>query len=120
MRVFAIFVLLLMLPLASAIGDLNQYAYSEHKSADSAPILVEWFHGENDDQYVSILEKMEADGDITLIHWRTNSSDEPPSVTLIGLSQFIEPKPALSRWTSTSSSKGSFSPFDAILISFIA
>ncbi|HIF45278.1 MAG TPA: hypothetical protein EYQ73_00560 [Candidatus Poseidoniales archaeon] len=76
MRVFAIFVLLLMLPLASAIGDLNQYAYSEHKSADSAPILVEWFHGENDDQYVSILEKMEADGDITLIHWRTNSSDE--------------------------------------------
>ena len=76
MRTFAIFVLVMMLPLAAAVGDLNKYAYSEHDSAASAPILVEWFHGEDDEEYVSTLEGMEDDGEITLIHWRTDSSNE--------------------------------------------
>ena len=76
MRAFAIFVLVMMLPLAAAVGNLNKYAYSEHDSAASAPILVEWFHGEDDGEYVSTLEGMEDDGEITLIHWRTDSSNE--------------------------------------------
>lgn len=68
--------LLLLAPLASGFGDLNQYAFSEHDSQASAPVLVEWFHGEGDEEYVSTLEEMDSSGEITLIHWRTGAEEE--------------------------------------------
>ena len=76
MRVFAFIVLLLMLPLASAISDLSIYSEAEFSSQDEAPILVEWFHGADDESQVEDLRKLDRDGEITLLHWRTGADNE--------------------------------------------
>ena len=76
MRVFAFIVVLLMLPLASAISDLSIYSEAEFSSQDEAPILVEWFHGAGDESQVEDLRELDSDGEITLIHWRTGADSE--------------------------------------------
>mgnify|MGYP001467096236 FL=1 len=76
MRVFAFIVVLLMLPLASAISDLSIYSEAEFSSQDEAPILVEWFHGIDDESQVEDLRKLDRDGEITLLHWRTGADNE--------------------------------------------
>ena len=76
MRVFAFIVVLLMLPLASAISDLSIYSEAEFSSQDEAPILVEWFHGAGDESQVEDLRDMDRDGEITLLHWRTGADNE--------------------------------------------
>ena len=76
MRVFAFIVVLLMLPLASAISDLSIYSEAEFSSQDEAPILVEWFHGADDESQVEDLRKLDRDGEITLLHWRTGADNE--------------------------------------------
>ncbi len=76
MRVFAIFVALLMAPLATAITDLTLYAEGHFESQDEAPILVEWFHGDDDDETVDKLTEMDKNGEITLLHWRTGAESE--------------------------------------------
>ena len=76
MRVFAFIVVLLMLPLASAISDLSIYSEAEFSSQDEAPILVEWFHGADDESQVEDLREMDRDGEITLLHWRTGADNE--------------------------------------------
>ena len=77
MRWFSIVVAILFLsPIAMAEGDLTQYSYSEYDSQKDSPILVEWFHGEGDEEYVSSLEEMYSAGEITLIHWRTGANEE--------------------------------------------
>lgn len=76
MRVFAFIVVLLMLPLASAISDLSIYSEAEFSSQDEAPILVEWFHGAGDESQVEDLRELDRDGEITLLHWRTGADSE--------------------------------------------
>ena len=76
MRVFAFIVVLLMLPLASAISDLSIYSEAEFSSQDEAPILVEWFHGAGDERQVEDLRELDRDGEITLLHWRTGADSE--------------------------------------------
>ena len=76
MRVFALSVVLLMLPLASAISDLSIYSEAKFSSQDEAPILVEWFHGAGDESQVEDLRDMDRDGEITLLHWRTGADNE--------------------------------------------
>ena len=76
MRVFALLVVLLMLPLASAISDLSVYSDAKFSSQDEAPILVEWFHGAGDESQVEDLKEMDRDGEITLLHWRTGSDND--------------------------------------------
>ena len=76
MRVFAFVVVLLMLPLASAISDLSIYSEAEFSSQDEAPILVEWFHGAGDESQVEDLRKLDRGGEITLLHWRTGADNE--------------------------------------------
>ena len=76
MRVFAFIVVLLMLPLASAISDLSIYSEAEFSSQDEAPILVEWFHGAGDESQVEELRELDRDGEITLLHWRTGADGE--------------------------------------------
>lgn len=76
MRVFAFIVVLLMLPLASAISDLSIYSEAEFSSQDEAPILVEWFHGAGDESQVEDLKELDRDGEITLLHWRTGADSE--------------------------------------------
>ena len=76
MRVFAFIVVLLMLPLASAISDLSIYSEAEFSSQDEAPILVEWFHGADDESQVEDLRELDRDGEITLLHWRTGADNE--------------------------------------------
>jgi len=77
MRVFSIVVTILFLsPMVMAEGDLLQYSYSEYESQKEAPVLVEWFHGEGDEEQVSKLEKMHSEGKITLVHWRTGAEEE--------------------------------------------
>ena len=76
MRVFAFLVVLLMLPLATAISDLSVYSEAKYSSQNDAPILVEWFHGEGDEDQVEDLRKMDRDGEITLLHWRTGAEEE--------------------------------------------
>ena len=39
-------------------------------------ILVEWFHGEDDEDQLEELTKMDREGEITLIHWRTGAEEE--------------------------------------------
>ena len=70
MRAFAIFVVLLLTPLAAAVSDLSIYSEAKYSSQDEAPILVEWFHGADDENKVEELAKMDRDGEITLLHWR--------------------------------------------------
>ena len=76
MRFFAFTVVLLMLPLASAISDLSIYSEAEFSSQDEAPILVEWFHGAGDESQVEELRDLDRDGEITLLHWRTGADNE--------------------------------------------
>ena len=76
MRVFAFIVVLLMLPLASAISDLSIYSEAEFSSQDEAPILVEWFHGAGDESQVKDLRELDRDGEITLLHWRTGADND--------------------------------------------
>ena len=76
MRVFAFIVVLLMLPLASAISDLSIYSEAEFSSQDEAPILVEWFHGAGDESQVEELRELDRGGEITLLHWRTGADGE--------------------------------------------
>ena len=76
MRVFAFIVVLLMLPLASAISDLSIYSEAEFSSQDEAPILIEWFHGAGDESQVEDLRELDRDGEITLLHWRTGADNE--------------------------------------------
>ena len=76
MRIFAFFMALLMLPLASAISDLSIYSEAEFSSQDEAPILVEWFHGAGDESQVEELRDLDRDGEITLLHWRTGADNE--------------------------------------------
>ncbi|MGB0488707.1 MAG: hypothetical protein ACPGNS_05475 [Candidatus Poseidoniaceae archaeon] len=76
MRVFAFVVVLLMLPLASAISDLSIYSEAEFSSQDEAPILVEWFHGAGDESQVEDLRELDRNGGITLLHWRTGADNE--------------------------------------------
>lgn len=76
MRVFAFIVVLLMLPLASAISDLSIYSEAEFSSQDEAPILIEWFHGAGDESQVEELRDLDRDGEITLLHWRTGADNE--------------------------------------------
>ena len=76
MRVFAFSVVLLMLPIASAISDLSIYSEAKFSSQDEAPILVEWFHGAGDESQVEDLRDMDRDGEITLLHWRTGADNE--------------------------------------------
>ena len=52
--------------------DLPEGKYS---SQNDAPILVEWFHGEGDEDQVEELRKMDRDGEITW-HWRTGAEEE--------------------------------------------
>ena len=76
MRVLAFIVVLLMLPLASAISDLSIYSEAEFSSQDEAPILIEWFHGAGDESQVEDLRELDRDGEITLLHWRTGADNE--------------------------------------------
>ena len=76
MRVFALFVLSLMLPITSAISDLTIYSEAKFSSQEDAPILVEWFHGAGDESQVDSLKKMDRDGEITFIHWRTGAEED--------------------------------------------
>jgi len=76
MRAFAILVALLFIPISSAISDLSIYSQAQYESQDEAPILVEWFHGNNDENDVEELHQMDLDGEITLLHWRTGAEEE--------------------------------------------
>lgn len=76
MRGFAIFVALLLLPLVTALSDLTIYAESHYENQKDAPVLVEWFHGSDDDETVRELTKMDREGEITLLHWRTGADEE--------------------------------------------
>ncbi len=76
MRAFAIFVALLLAPLAAAISDLTIYAEGHYESQVEAPILVEWFHGDGDDEDVDRLSEMDKKGEVTLLHWRTGAESE--------------------------------------------
>ena len=77
MRAFAIFVALLLAPLATAaLSDLTIYAEGHYESQDEAPILVEWFHGSDDETKVTELAEMDRNGEITLLHWRTGAEGE--------------------------------------------
>ena len=76
MRALAVFVAVLLVPLAAAISDLTIYSEKHYDSQDEAPILVEWFHGPEDEDRVEQLESLENAGDITLLHWRTGAEEE--------------------------------------------
>ena len=76
MRVFAIIVALLLTPLAAAVSDLSVYSEAKYSSQSEAPILVEWFHGTDDESKVEELAQMDRDGEITLLHWRTGAEQE--------------------------------------------
>ena len=85
MRAFAILVALLLTPLAAAISDLSIYSEAKYSSQDEAPVLVEWFHGADDDEKVEELAQMDRDGEITLLHWRTGADEEAVSYTHLTL-----------------------------------
>ena len=76
MRAFAIIVALLLTPLAAAVSDLSVYSEAKYSSQSEAPILVEWFHGSDDESRVEELAQMDRDGEITLLHWRTGAEQE--------------------------------------------
>lgn len=76
MRGFAILVALLLTPLAAAVSDLSIYSEAKYTSQSEAPILVEWFHGADDEKAVEELAQMDRDGEITLLHWRTGADEE--------------------------------------------
>ena len=62
---------LLLLPVTTAISDLTIYSEAKYASQESAPILVGFFHGSNDDDIVEDFEQMDSGSEITLLHWRT-------------------------------------------------
>ena len=62
MRAFAPLVTIL---LATAVSDLSIYSEAKYSSQDEAPILVEWFHGADDENKVEELAQMDRDGEIT-------------------------------------------------------
>ena len=68
--------IIFLLPNVTAIGDLTVFSSSENTSQELAPPLVEWFHGEGDDEKVELLEAMDRQGIITLVHWRTGANEE--------------------------------------------
>jgi len=76
MRAFAILVALLLTPLAAAVSDLSVYSEAKYSSQSEAPILVEWFHGNDDESKVEEIAQMDRDGEITLLHWRTGAEEE--------------------------------------------
>ena len=76
MRFFAFFVALLFLPIATAISDLSIYAEGHYEAQSDAPILVEWFHGNGDEEQLERLVEMDREGEITLLHWRTGADEE--------------------------------------------
>lgn len=76
MRFFAIFIALLLLPLAAAISDLTVYAEAHYENQKDAPVLVEWFHGNDDEETVRDLTQMDRDGEITFLNWRTGADEE--------------------------------------------
>ena len=76
MRTFAVMVAVLMVPLATAVSDLSVYSEAEYESQKEAPILVEWFHGSDDEDKVKELAEMDSEGEITLLHWRTGADEE--------------------------------------------
>ena len=76
MRAFAILVALLLSPLAAAISDLSIYSEAKYSSQSEAPILVEWFHGPDDESKAQELAEMDRNGEITLLHWRTGAEEE--------------------------------------------
>ena len=65
----------LAIPSVSAFGDLTIYAEASYKSQDSAPILVEHFHGEGDDEHFTDLKKLDSEGEISLINWWTEPGE---------------------------------------------
>ena len=76
MRTFLIFVVFLMMPLATATSDLTIYSEAKYQSQSEAPILVEWFHGNGDEAKMKELSKMDSNEEITLLHWRTGAEEE--------------------------------------------
>ena len=76
MRVLVLILSFLLIPVAGAISDLSVYSKGSYESQLNAPILVEWFHGDGDENQVELLEKMDRDGEITLLHWRTGADEE--------------------------------------------
>lgn len=76
MRAFAYLVILLLMPLASAISDLSIYSEAKFSSQDDSPILVEWFHGTGDESEVEELRELDRAGEITLLHWRTGAEND--------------------------------------------
>ena len=76
MRAFALFVALLLVPLAAGISDLTLYAEGQYQNQKDAPVLVEWFHGSDDDEMVQKLTEMDREGEITFLHWRTGADEE--------------------------------------------
>ena len=76
MRIFALFTVLLLMPLASGLSDLTIYSEAHFKSQKEAPVLVEWFHGNGDEEQTETLAQMDRDGEITLLHWRTGAEEE--------------------------------------------
>ncbi|MDP6869856.1 MAG: hypothetical protein QGI21_03700 [Candidatus Poseidoniaceae archaeon] len=71
----AAFFLLVMIPSSSAIGDLSIYAEASHKSSDSAPVLVEHFHGNGDSEHLENLQYLDRTGKISLVNWWTNPDE---------------------------------------------
>jgi len=76
MRGVAIILVILMMPIATAISDLSIYSEAKYEGRDDAPILVEWFHGSGDEDQVEKFAKMDLEGDITFLHWRTGAEEE--------------------------------------------
>ena len=77
MRVIATLIVgIMLLPTIVAISDLTIYSEAKYSSQDTAPVLVEFFHGPDDDEIVDDLNEMEDRGDITLLHWRTGADEE--------------------------------------------
>lgn len=70
---FAVLLMLLMLPLASAAAP------SSTVPVEQDPALVEWFHGDGHDDVLDWLEAKAESGEIRLLHWRLNAALEGSS-----------------------------------------
>ena len=76
MRLVIFAIVIMMLPLTSAISNLTVYSEAKYQNQESAPILVEFFHGPEDDSIVEEFEELELNNEITLLHWRTGADEE--------------------------------------------
>ena len=76
MRLVIFAIVIMMLPLTSAISNLTVYSEAKYQNQESAPILVEFFHGPEDDSIVEEFEELESNNEITLLHWRTGADEE--------------------------------------------